>query len=174
MASSEEYFHLIPGQLGLYKEFFDSRATLSDFQLDPSLVSAQRIVSAFYQNNDEYYAGGSRKNVNMGTRQFEAQGVCELSRLPGVQGKITVAGIRDERSSAVEVQVNRPISFVSTLAAVIIPEPYMGDVEIQKSLARWKVKHVETYMTLHNTSGEVWVGQIYEIVRNLYKRLGYL
>lgn len=113
----------------------------------------------------------SRKNVAIGLRQFEAQGVHELARLPGVQGS---KGGRDERSSAIEIQIGQDMSLVSTMLALILPMPYLDDHDVAAAIKRWKVRRIETYSTLHNTSGDVWVGQIYEITHKLLREMGYL
>ncbi|WP_456707332.1 hypothetical protein [Bradyrhizobium sp. USDA 4452] len=157
--------------LKFYEEFFDPLAKVDDFALNPSLAGISQFVGAFYTGNKEYFDGGSRKNVQIETRQFEAQGLLELARLPGVQGAKSSRRERDERSSAIEVQVSKAIPFRDTLLGVVLPEPYLDDDEIKKALAYWGVKEIETYGTLHNTSGDVWVGQVYQTVRKLYERL---
>jgi hypothetical protein len=63
---------------------------------------------------------------------------------------------------------------VEAVIAIVLPEPYLGEIEIAGALARWKIGRVLSYDTLHNTSGDVWVGELYSIVRNLYKDLGFL
>jgi hypothetical protein len=161
-------------KLGYYSEFFDKAAILKDFELAPVIESAQRLVSAYYSDNREYYQGMSRKNVDIGQRQFEAQGVHELARLPGKQGNERSTGTRDERSSAFEIQVTKGINFEDALLAVVLPEPYLDDNDIAEGLKRWQVKEIRSYQTLHNMSGEAWVGQIYKIVYDLYHDLGYL
>jgi hypothetical protein len=156
-------------KLKLYEEFFDKRAKIEDFEIETSLEGIRKLVGTFYLDHKEYF-----KNVPLGRRQFEAQGIYEMSRLPGVQGGRSTHGTRDERSSAIEVQVSEPINFVGSLLAVVLPEPYLDDPEIRDALARWHVTAIETYSTLHNLSSDAWVGQIYHIVRKLYERLGYL
>jgi hypothetical protein len=158
--------------MGLYNTFFDKRSELCDFELSPSVDSACKVVGTYYINNDEYYTGLTRKNVELPLRVFEASGLLELSRLPGVQA--SSSNTRDERSSAIELQVETPISLTDVLLAVILPTPYMDDAEIVEALTRWNVKNIRLYGTIHNTGGEAWVGQIYEIVRQLYRELGYL
>ena len=157
-------------ELGLYKGFFDPKSDIMDFALDPSVDSARKIVGTFYVSHEEYYSGLTRKNVELPIRQFEMQGVYELSRLPGVQDG---GPTRDERSSAIEIQVSKPISLKDALLAIVLPSPYMGDPDTQAALARWGVAEVHDYPTLHNMGGEAWVGQVYEIVRQLTKRLGF-
>lgn len=159
-------------ELKMYAQFFDKSSKRDDFEFDGALESARKIVGAFYTNHKEYYVGLSRKNVNLPNRQFEAQGLQELSRLPGTQTAAS-GDLRDERSSAIEIQTSQPIDFSDSLLAIILPEPYLDDEEIKSALERWNVGEIETYPTLHNASGEVWVGQIYQIVRSLYDRLGY-
>jgi hypothetical protein len=161
-------------KLKFYEDFFDNKSELLDFELEPTLETARKLVSAFYVDHKEYYHGASRKNVALGHREFEAQGIFELARLPGVQGTKSLHRVRDERSSAIELQIDATINFRDSLLAVILPEPYLDDDEIKDALVRWEVKEIETYATLHNLSGEAWVGQIYEITRKLYGKLGYL
>jgi hypothetical protein len=143
--------------------------------LEPSLDTAQKIVSAFYRDHDEYYSGNSHKNVDLPNRQFEAEGVLELSRLPGVQGERSFAASRDERSAAIEFQVNSPIPFADALSAIVLPTPYLDDPDVKSALKRWGgPRIVRTYATLHNMGGEAWVGQIYRIVQEIYEELGFL
>lgn len=158
----------------MYEEFFDPRSEIMDFVLDNSLETPAKVVATYYQDHNEYYRGETRKNVNIPLRQFEAQGIHELARLPGVQGARSNSRTRDERSSAIEIQVGVSISLKDALLAIVLPEPYLGDKEIQKALARWNVTEIHTYPTLHNMGGEAWVGQIYALVQQLYKRLGFL
>ena len=161
-------------QRQLYSEFFDKKSQMGDFELDPSLDGIKRFIGTFYQDHKEYYSGSTRKNVPIEHRQFEAEGILELSRLPGVQDSISRLGTRDERSSAVEVQLSHPLSLIDSLLAIVLPEPYMDDNQIKEALARWQVPQIETYTTLHNQGGEAWVGQIYGIVKDIYKRRGFL
>lgn len=158
-------------ELRLYEEFFSKESKLGDFALDPTIQAARRTVGSFYQNNEEYYEGQSKKNVSIGLRQFEVQGVHELSRLPGSQ---SLSGKRDERSSTIEIQLAKSLSLKNSLLGVILPKPYLDDPEVIDALKRWAPKRIENYSTLHNTSGDVWVGQIYEIARRILQQLGYL
>jgi hypothetical protein len=161
--------------MNLYRQFFDERSQVDDFLIGSSFDSVRKLVGTYYRDNDEYYAGYSHKNVELPNRQFEAEGVLELSRLPGVQGAQSFAATRDERSSAIEIQVNYPIRFLDALSAIVLPLPYLDDPDIKNSLARWGGPPIiRTYRTLHNMSGEAWVGQIYRIVQEIYEELGYL
>jgi hypothetical protein len=161
-------------KLGYYRDFFHVQSKISDFVLEPTIDSVRKIVGAFYVSHAEYYSGSTRKNVELPLRQFEMQGVYELSRIPGVQGGHPGKPTRDERSSAIEVQVADPINLKEALIAIILPEPYIGDPVTQDALARWGVTEIHAYTTLHNMGGEAWVGQVYEKTRELFKRLGYL
>lgn len=122
-----------------------------------------------------YYSRYSVINVELPNRQFEAEGILELSRLPGQQGQPSLFSTRDERSSAIEIQVSHTISFVEALSAIILPVPYLDDPEIRNALKRWGGPPIiRTYTTLHNMSSDAWVGQIYRIVQEVYEELGYL
>jgi hypothetical protein len=56
----------------MYSDFFDKSSKLEHFQLEASLESARKFVGTFYIDHKEYYTGLTRKNVAIGTRQFEA------------------------------------------------------------------------------------------------------
>jgi hypothetical protein len=161
-------------ELKVYQDFFDKDSQISDFELTPSLDVIRSFVGTFYLNHGEYYQGRSRRNVDIPPRQFEAQGILEMSRIPGVQGTRSRAGIRDERSSALEAQTRHSIKLSNALLALIIPEPYLDDNDVKNALERWNVAKIKTYQTLHNMGGEVWVGQIYQLVSELYEELGFL
>jgi hypothetical protein len=153
---------------GRYNGFFDERNVRNDFELHPTIESARQIVGTFYQDHTEYFTGLSRKNVDLPIRQFEAQGIHEMAKLPGDS--------RDERSSAIEVQISDFINFRDSLLAIVIPDVYLDDSETISALKNWQIDfdNIRTYQTLHNMGGEAWIGQIYAIVRNLYEKLGYL
>jgi hypothetical protein len=162
-------------EMKLYLDFFDERSQISDFSVDPSVDSARKIVKTYYTDHNEYYTGYSRKNVELPNRQFEAQGVHELSRLPGEQGRKSAFAERDERSSAIEFQISHPIDFRDALKALVLPEPYLDDPDIKNALRRWGAPQcLRAYSVLHNLGGEAWVGQIYRIVQEIYQELGYL
>jgi hypothetical protein len=160
-------------ELELYNQFFAKESQKEDFELEPSLSSATKLVSAFYLDQHEYYLGRTRKNVELPDFEFEAHGIHELAQLPGAQGETSIHRPRDERSSAIEIQLGKALQFSDALLAVVLPLPYMSNKQVQEALTRWKVKELETYLTLHNLGGEAWVGQIYTIVEKLYRRLGY-
>ncbi len=159
--------------IGIYKEFFHKDSLIQDFQLPGRIESACAVVRAFYGNNREYFRGQSTKNVEIPLMEFEASGIQQLSRLAGVQIDPSTKR-RDERSSAIELQTSDPISLLNNISAIILPQQYFQKQEIRDALARWQPKLLEHYDTLHNQSGDAWVGQIYAIVRGVYEKLGYL
>jgi hypothetical protein len=157
-----------------YKNFFDSGSQAEDFLVDPKLESAQKIVGTFYVDNSEYFSGSSRKNVELPNRQFEAQGVFEMARYPSVPDSSSDGTKRDERSSAIELQVDQELDLAKALIAIVLPSPYLDDDDIKDAVGRWNPQRIESYQTLHNMSGEAWIGMIYQIVRSIYIDLGYL
>jgi hypothetical protein len=159
-------------ELGLYQEFFHPDSKIEDFEVDPTTESAAKLVGTFYVDHREYYQGRTRKNVDIPLRQFEAEGVFELCKLPGVQGQ-KGERTRDERSSAIEIQLSQPITLKDSLIAIVLPEPYLADTLTQEAIARWNVTEVHGYPTLHNMGGEAWVGQVYGIVYRIFQKLGF-
>ena len=100
--------------------------------------------------------------------QFEAQGVQELSRLPGTQSTTVAEGAtsgpRPWRSAGV-------VRFKDALLAIVLPQQYLDEPFVVQALDRWEVKHQLYYEVLHNQTTDAWVGLIYGIVRDFYRKI---
>lgn len=158
--------------LKLYSEFFDERSSVEDFKMPGDLGEASRLVDFFYGDNRSYFTGNAARNVEIPHFEFEAGGVHNLSRLPGAGSRAT--GARDDRSSAFEVRVSDSIEFRGSIRGIVLPQPYLQNKLVLSALERWDVPIKKYYEIFDNVSGEVWVGQIYALVRDIYKELGFL
>lgn len=150
----------------LYAEFFPKNSKINDFEVPPSLESARKLVRIFFSSNHGYFYGEVKTNLDL-HRQYEAQGVAEMAMLPGGEG-------RDERSSAIEIQTNKPITLKDALLAILLPQMFFDDPEIKDAVARWNVEHIEPYTVIHNMGKDGVVGGFYTRVEDLYRRLGFL
>ncbi|MBX3520922.1 MAG: hypothetical protein KF835_13000 [Xanthobacteraceae bacterium] len=155
----------------LYEEYFDKDSRLSDFILNGSFETVRKIVGAFNQDHNEYFFGGSRKNVEVPHRQYEVQGLHELSRNPA-QKKDGSAG--DERSSTIEIQISDRFDLSDALLAIILPTAYLDDADIRDAITRWNVPTVLNYDALNAMPGQTWSGQIYQIIIDFYRKQGFL
>lgn len=162
---------------GFYGNVFSDRSKLDHFLLEPSLESAQRIVTAFYGSNKQYYQGQSEKSVDLTDFDFELQGLNYLAQQPGLQAtsRATAEKLPDERASAVEIQIDEPIDIPSSLISLIVPETLLPNAHFQKAVKRWGLapEKIDPYASVTGPSSEAWVGQFYEKVRALYQARGY-
>jgi hypothetical protein len=156
-------------QLRLYGNFFHNRSQLSDFELDGDINSAKRLVAYFYRSNEEYFFGGSRKNVAIPSFNFEAEGIFELAR--------TSSGLRNDgtfkpdlRSSSIELQVTNSIDITDALLGLIIPQIFLDTKDTKLYIDEIRPRYIETYTGIHNIGNESITGILFEKVHNIYKK----
>ena len=158
---------------GFYKAIFSSQSDWSDFELPPRLESAKKMVDAFYDDAKTYYKGESNKNIVKSNFDFEIQGIEYLARQPGQQAFNEKRRI-DERSSAVEIQVNKPIDISSGLLALVMPEEYISDNLVIEAVKRWNIaEKVKPFTAIYGPNSEAWIGALYQIVSQIYIENGY-
>ncbi|SCX32769.1 hypothetical protein DSM25558_5521 [Agrobacterium sp. DSM 25558] len=157
----------------MYSAFFHPKSQVADFALPPSLSSVTQLVQKFYRSNEEYFHGGSRKNIDVPPLNFEVEGYLELSRAPShpEDGSRLRA---DERASAVELHFYSDVDLKDALVGCVLPVSFLGDKGIQEALEYINPKIIKTYNTIHKHTYESIAGKIYEIVENIYKEENYL
>ncbi|RYZ92220.1 MAG: hypothetical protein EOP06_04875 [Proteobacteria bacterium] len=158
-------------KLNLYSNFFHRRSELNDFELDGSMENAKKIVAYFYRSNEEYFHGGSRKNVEIPPFQFEAEGIFELARTSaGAQGDGKFKP--DLRSSSIEIQTDGVIDINDALLALIIPQIFLDEENTKQFIDDISPKYIETYSGIHNISNESITGILFEKIHRIYKKEG--
>ncbi|MCA1288603.1 hypothetical protein [Salipiger bermudensis] len=159
----------------LYHRFFSKKSRIEDFSLPGSVEYAKKIVGIFYENENSYFYGGSTKNLDIPNRQFEAQGIQEMSRMPALfDHELGERGKRDERSTSVELHSDSKIDIRQSTIGIILPQPYMEDGEIRRALERWDIENILTYEVIRFHDQSAWAGQIYQRILDFYKKEGYL
>jgi hypothetical protein len=160
---------------GFYGSVFSERSKASDFELQPSLESAQRLVTALYGDNRRYYFGRSEQTLDISDFDFELQGLNHLAKQPGLQATGSQKQL-DERASAVEIQVTEPIDIRACTLALIVPETLLPNPLFQAAVKRWGLapSQIDSYEGVYGPGSEAWVGMLYERVRRLYRDGGFL
>lgn len=157
--------------IGLYSDFFHPNSKLEHFEVDPSVEGAQRVVAYFYRDNSEYYYGGSRKNVEIPSLNFEAEGIFEMART-SAGGKPDGTFNPDLRSSSVEIQIDKTVDVTNSLLGLIVPQIFFDDAGAKKSISDISPKYLESYSGVHNIGSESLTGIIFEKVSKIYKEEG--
>lgn len=159
---------------GMYGKTFADRSRSSDFELEPELESAQRLVTGLYGGNKEYYRGETNKILELSDFDFELQGIQYLAQQPGQQMPNSSNKL-DERASAVEIQISNEINIGEATLALFVPETLITNRYFQAAARRWKVEDkIETFSGIVGAASDIWVGQLYERVRSFYLKHGYM
>lgn len=161
----------------LYRRFFSKKSDISDFKLPGSLDYADKLVTTFYTDKEEYLKGRSTKNTDIPPFNFEAEGVQKLSREPSYTNRISDDQIsRDERSSSIEVQTTNSIDIADATIAIILPSAILDEPLVVEALDRWRLsKEAVRYYEVQNFHGnESWLGQIYREISKVYRDHGFL
>ena len=153
---------------GLYQRFFHPDTKLEDFELDPNLASARKLLGFYYRSVEEYLTGRSTTNVDLPLTAFEAQGVHELAR---ASAHPTASGVIDERSSSVEIQTSRSVPLRGNVLAVVLPNILLNDEDVRKFLQEIGGETI-TYESVSANSSESYATVIYDKVISLYRSCG--
>ena len=159
----------------LYERFFNKRSKVEDFSLPGSLEYAKRLVGIYYGSAGRYFVGDHESNIELPDRNFEAQAIQELNRLPPfttTESKDLLR--RDERSTSIEVQYSNRIDIADAAIGIVIPQPYLSDPYVVDALDRWNIEHQRTYEIFNFHDSENWLGMLYSEVKSIYVACGFL
>jgi len=101
-------------------------ADLGNLELEPRIESAQRLVPLLFENNQNYFLGKARSSLVL-SAGTPVQRFHQLLITPGPVGY-------DDRKSAIEVQVEEPISLRNQLLCVILPREFLDTREIRTTI----------------------------------------
>jgi len=131
-----------------------SAADLNALALDPQIESARRIVSLLFECNTQYFLGKVVTGKTFPGGTVEAR-FYDLLLRPGPADY-------DDRKSAIEVQVNQPISLIDQLLFVVLPKEYLDNASIRHAIINvWNCDPV-SYPTFQGDSPAAY----YSVVRD--------
>ncbi len=118
---------------GMFAPHIDP-ARLNEFQLNPTLVSIKKAVTAFFDTNEAYFA--ATPNPALPTA-----GTTGLTSLDCYCTLITTEGVAtyDDRRAVIEVQTAVPISLRDTLLSVVLPRPFLDSPDVRNAIVHdWR------------------------------------
>jgi hypothetical protein len=136
------------------------------FELTSQLDSARKLVTAFFGTNAQYFDGVPRKDVTVPTLAYEAESYLAL-----VSNRQTEEF--DDRSSAVEVQLDRDVALIGAVEAVVLPASLVDDPEVAAKLMTWRADPIP-YHTIARMKPSEYTGAVVGAVREFLKRSGRL
>jgi hypothetical protein len=110
---------------GFMDDFLDPRMPLFDFQVEPNLEYAARLVAAFFGSEENYGRNRPLSSVNIPQSNFEAQ---SYARMVSTMGR--GSNKLDDRCTTIECLYKAPLSLKGAVRLVILPDALAEDDEI--------------------------------------------
>jgi hypothetical protein len=131
------------------------------YSLGPALLTAQRVVEAFFETNQKYYVGEPRTVFTPPGGEQEIQNYWQLINTTGMASF-------DDRRSAIEVQSRASLALKDNLHAVILPIAFLEEPEVRRVIMHdWRAIPV-TYDTYRGAIPNEYVRVIVEKLRVLF------
>ncbi len=138
---------------------------LEDFALDPDLQAPLKLIGLFFGDRDRYYRNLPLQDVTIPPLSFEA-----LSYHILITSRHENAF--DERISAIELQAHTSLDLSTAAEAVVLPDAFATD-DVMQRLSALRITMLP-YDYIPRLRPESYTGAIYTIVRDYYRRRGYL
>jgi hypothetical protein len=138
---------------------------LEDFALDPDLDTPLKLITLFFGDHDRYYRNVPLQQVAIPALSFEA--LCYHILITSRHENAF-----DERISAIELQSTDSFDLSAAVEAVVLPDAFATD-EVLQRLAALQIAALP-YDYIPRLRPESYTGGIYTIVRDYYRRMGYL
>jgi len=162
---------------GHYGRVFPEESKVSYFELNPTMDSIGKFITAFYEGSSKnYMAGKSDANHVFSDFDFELQGVQHLATRPGSQfyhaydesKKVRV----DERASALELQIQNELHFPDDISYILVPETIITDDIFQTIMRKWSITDdkIIPYQVVFGAGLAAWTGSMYQKLIEIYKQ----
>jgi hypothetical protein len=146
-----------------------TREIADHYELGPSLATARRVASLFFDTNENYFLGTPRPDLLISPDEQEA---CNYYRL--ITEEEEGYADHDDRRSAIEIQFRDEISLRDTLLAVILPLSFLRHDDVRKAVFQiWRTYPLD-YPTVKGTMPSEYNSVIRERLFRHLKQGGYL
>lgn len=149
----------------LFRDSMHRKMQRDDFALEPDLTSPQRLINLYFGDNDRYYRNQPIAELDLPPLAFEAASYHAL---------ITdrQENRYDERISSVELQIAEDLPLSGTVEAVVLPDAFVVP-DVMASLQSISADAIP-YSFIDRLRPENYASSIYTVVRDYYRRRGYL
>jgi hypothetical protein len=152
---------------GVFRDALHPSMRIEQFALEIDLTIVPKLIKYFFGSNRSYYDGVPiPQSLGGGALDFESESYQVL-----IQDR--TANNRDERSSAVEIQVAHPVPLRGNLQAVVLPSRFAEDPDIKAKLLEWSIPPIPYQLGERFKPGE-YVGLITHLVRQFLSDAGLL
>ncbi len=173
-------YHVFPfdtgaGAAGAFADKADPLVYLEDYQLDPELSAASRLIEWGFGTCEAYYDGQLRNGVLDGVPDYDfvTRGYVDVARM-GREG----SNQHDTRASTVEVAVGHDVQLKDNVLLAIVPDRFLEaqagpNGEIINRLKDLNIPY-KTYKWLPNTAPDEYHAEIAKIARAWFRQEGWL
>ena len=136
---------------------------VEDFSFDPSDERIGKLVALFFGSNKRYYDQTPPNNRKIGKNEFEALSYRELTIYRGKNE-------RDDRSTTVELLLDKSVKLRDSLLAIVIPSSFLNDKTVKTKLQNLDV-HVLPYTDGANLTPASQIPRLSDVAfKNFYIR----
>jgi hypothetical protein len=154
-------------QSGLYEPAIQRTDALADYPVLAVIENARRIVSCFFETDEQYLSNKPKPGLLFSSAENEAQSYYQLINGGGDPDC-------DDRCSAVEIQIAGCIDIRSSIMAVVLPTSFLEDDNLAKTILKvWRAQPL-TYNADIGMRPIEFHGTIRHLIREFYRRSGLL
>jgi len=154
-------------QYGLYEPDIQRTEALVSYQVQEIVDNARKIVSSFFETEEQYLSNNPKRGLRFGPTEIEAESYYRL---------ITGGGDPncDDRRSAVEIQIAECLDIRQGIIAVALPTCFLEDEDLANTLLKvWRAVPL-TYDADIGMRPIEFHGTIRHLVRQFYRQSGLL
>jgi hypothetical protein len=148
-----------------FSEAMHRKMLRDDFALEPREDSPRKLISLFFGTHERYMRNEPIEKVDLPGLAFEALSYHTLINSRHENDF-------DERISAIEIQLDRPLPLAGNVEAVVMPDRF-AIPEVLEALEEMGAVAL-TYDYIARLRPEAYTGNIYQLVRDYYRSSGYL
>lgn len=104
----------------------------ADFELVVDINAPMRVVDMFYGNERSYFDAKARPSIQT-YDQFNDLEIDSYFRLLSYRSNADT----DDRLSAIEIQLDKPVDLIGHVHAVVLPKPYLDKDGILQQIESW-------------------------------------
>ncbi len=164
--------HVFPFDTGAYQDkryasYLPRKHKIEDFELEPNLLSAQRLVTLFYENNHKYFRGQPSPSVTPSVLDYASQSYRDISRSE-------ISTDFDERCSTCEFSFDADISVDRhSIEGIVLPDQAWDDANVKHQCQSvWNIKPIIYPLVRSTVGARTFV--IYTRVGDYYLKRKYL
>lgn len=154
-------------QSGLYEPAIKRTEALTDYPVVAMIESARKIVSSFFETEEQYLSNNPKPGLLFSSAESDAQSYYELINGGGDPSC-------DDRCSAVEIQIAECLDIRQDVMAVVLPTCFLEDEHLAEAILKvWGAQPL-TYDADIGMRPIEFHGTIRQKVREFYRRSGLL